>query len=537
MQTQSDNISTGEQRARRRKRTFPTLLSFIIFEVVFVLFSYMYNYHEVLSYRPDGVHQWRQTDCLSFTDRMYRGESNFGSTAIAFLGHEGSGKTVSEFPILYWMNAIIWKITGKQEWTYRLLVLLLFHIGLFALFKTAEGILKDSLWAFITTFGLFTSPFLAYYANNFLADVPAFSLVLMAWYFVYRFYKKRQVSSLYIIGFLFLFAGLLKATAALSLIALMISFLLRAGPISIMTWQTEDTWKPYAKRIWAIFGILCIAWIAWYSYARSYNQEHNKDIFLIGILPIWEVTYAQANEILFHVGNTWWHHFFRPILHAVLWGLFLIMLLSLRGVPAFFRSILLTVSLGFVSFFLLYFQVFDQHDYYALNLLILYPCIVIGFLLYVKQKRKSVFRALPIQFLSVLLLMHCADFTRRRMLSRYEMNPITHTGVFFEIEPWLRAQGVQRTDKIISIPDKSPNISLYLSGSIGWSQFADFKVAEDIDRKIASGAKYLMYQSSAGQLPDSLWQPYVGDIVGKYQDPKYPDQIVYLWQLQSSKPN
>jgi hypothetical protein len=527
----SEIVPSYLRKGRRKKRTFSPLISFLIFEIVFLLFSYMYNYHAVLFYRPDGIHQWRQTDCLSFTDRMYRDESGFFTPALAFLGHEGSGKTVSEFPILYWTNAQIWKITGKQEWIYRLMVLLLFHIGLFALFKTAEGILKDSLWAFIVAFGLFTAPFLAYYANNFMADVPALSLVLIAWYFVFRFYKNRGIKNLYFIAFFFMMAGLLKATAALSCIALMLAFLLRSGPISLLTWSEEDTWKPFARKIWIAFSIVCMIWIAWYSYARTYNLQYNKGIFLIGILPIWEVDFERASEIFLHVRIRWWHHFFRPLMHAVLWAIFLIMLIDFRRIPSFFRSMLLIVSIGFLSFILLYFQVFDHHDYYALNLLILYPVIVIGFLLYIKQKRKLLFRALPIQFLAVLLLMHCADLTRRRMVSRYEMDPLTHTGIFFEIEPWLRAQGIEREDKLISLPDVSPNISLYLSGSLGWTAFADLYTEADIQRKIDIGAQYLMYQSSEGKLPDALWQPFLDDLLGKYQHPKYPEQIVYLWRL------
>lgn len=509
------------------------IYSFLIFTVVFILFSWAYNYEEVLFMRPQGVHQWRQTDCLSFTDNFYQDSRKITQPAMHYQGYDGTGQTISEFPIIYWVVGNIWKITGKQEYIFRLLELLIFFIGLFSLFKFSEKILNNTFWAFAIVFGLFTSTILAYYANNFMADVPALSFVFIAWYFILKYYNSRFGIYLLFGSFFFLLAGLLKISSALSFMALIVVFFLRKGPIDFFAWDKENRWGTEARKIYLFIAGIFIVWIAWYSYARWYNHTYNYGIFLIGILPVWELDAQGIRKVLFGLFKLWRQHFFRDEMHVLIlvvlaWLTFKHKELSILG-----RGMLLWVGLGFSAFLLLFFQVFDNHDYYTLNLLVLFPVIWLVFFNLFSQKYPSQFNSWVLKVLVVVFILHCADFARRRMLSRYERFGNTHTGVYEQVTPWLRSIGIHREDRVISLPDNSPNSSLYLMDQKGWSDYAWLTTEEEVYAKVKMGAKYLISYDTIS-LNKSCYKPFKDSLLGVYVDPRYPQQVLYVWKLKST---
>ncbi|MBK8705849.1 MAG: hypothetical protein IPN33_21375 [Saprospiraceae bacterium] len=57
----------------------------------------------------------------------------------------GNGKTVAEFPIIYYIGAIFYALFGDHHVWLRLLNSLLFFAGLYALYRVLHGVLGD-LW-------------------------------------------------------------------------------------------------------------------------------------------------------------------------------------------------------------------------------------------------------------------------------------------------------------------------------------------------------------------------------------------------------
>ena len=112
-----------------------------IFIVLVLVMSFIYHYHNILFLSPQSLHLWRQCDCLSITLNYYQDSNNFFEPAIHNLGHDGTGKTISEFPVIYYLVAQIWKIFGIHEFIFRLIILLLFYAGLFSVFKVFEAVL------------------------------------------------------------------------------------------------------------------------------------------------------------------------------------------------------------------------------------------------------------------------------------------------------------------------------------------------------------------------------------------------------------
>ncbi len=146
---------------------------------------FTYSFQDILFLRPQSIHQWRQADCLQIAHNYLTESWNFFSPSIHnyFSDGETSGKTAGVFPLLYFFVAIIWKIFGEHEFIYRIVTLSIFFGGLFALYNLLKKLLQNNFWALTVTFFLFTSPLLVFYSNNFLPNVPAFSFVLIGWYF------------------------------------------------------------------------------------------------------------------------------------------------------------------------------------------------------------------------------------------------------------------------------------------------------------------------------------------------------------------
>src|ERR1019366_7525126 len=197
-----------------------------------------------------------------------------------------NGKTVSEFPIIYYTIAKLWKVFGYHEWIFRLMNTLILFSALFALFKFYEDVLKNSVWAIMITLFFFTSPILVFYGNNFTADVPALSMAIIAWFFFWKFYKTEKNKWLAVSALFFMTGILLKASAGISFICVGVVFLLEF--FNIIKFKNEEKIfkQPYKQSL--IFIIPLTLVFVWYAYASHYNKQNNDGLFLIGILPIWE---------------------------------------------------------------------------------------------------------------------------------------------------------------------------------------------------------------------------------------------------------
>jgi len=121
-----------------------------------IVLSILYGYHKVIQRGPFSYHQWRQADCLAFTLNYYEDDLNFFTPSIQWIGNDGHGRTISEFPILYYSVAQLWKLFGKQEIIFRLINILIVFSGLLYLFKLMKGKLNSNFWAFARVILLFT---------------------------------------------------------------------------------------------------------------------------------------------------------------------------------------------------------------------------------------------------------------------------------------------------------------------------------------------------------------------------------------------
>jgi hypothetical protein len=501
----------------RKYSYFPANSSWIFLAVILAL-SLIYNYQQILFLSPQSLHQWRQCDCLSLTMNYFQDNNNFFEPAVHHLGNDGTGKTVSDFPIIYFTVAQFWKVFGKHEFIMRLINLLIFFAGLFAMFKTIESVLKDSFIAIYTTSLLFTSPILVYYANNFLMDVPAFSMALIGLYFFTLFYTSQKNKYFILFAAFFALGGLLKISSMISFIAITLIFVFETAGIKVRK-QGKTFNHPLKQSL--VFAGVYVTLIAWYLFARSYDEKYNSGNFLLGILPVWKSEKIQVTEILNTVAeHIKWAYFYRitQLMFAIM---LLYILTNFRKTNRTLYFLTSMITIGFCGFLILFFDALG-HDYYVINLLILAPFIQLTFMHTLKSRFNKIYYSFIFRIFLLAFLIHNIDFAKRRITDRYNPDGWQNSyyrkdiRVFEEIQPYLRSIGIQKEDRVISLSDNSINITLYLMNQKGWTNYGINADSTMIRQKIAMGAKFLLI-SDKEQYKNKNIVPFTCNKIGTFK--------------------
>lgn len=503
-----------------------------------ILMAGLYHYHKIIFYKPYSIHQWRQCDCLSITQNYFKENRSFLNPAICWIGEKGTGETVSEFPIIYYSVAQLWKIFGKHEFIFRALVVLLLFTSLYFLFRTFERFLNNSFWAIGLVMLLFTSPIWVYYGNNFLADVPSLSIALIGWYHFMKFYQLEKNKYLFFSLCFFLLGGLIKISSLISFTAIVGVFLIE----TLFNFKMGEGKKIFnnPKIQFIPFVIVMILIPIWYKFAMIYNQEHNSGIFLTGILPIWDL----SHDRIVYVWHVFWHktiysYYNKPMLYFII-ICFGICLLLFRKTNKFLLTISIFMATGVTLFLILWYDVLDVHDYYLTNLLIFSVITLFNFFIMcknVKLLQSKIFAGFFV-ILLIYSIFYAAAFNSIRYFSPsektiyscvlkkewldemrwYHWNYKNYFKAYETIEPYNRSLGIKRTDFVVSIPDPSINISLYLMDQKGFTDYGYLDLGEEkMKRFIKIGAKYL-FVNDKKVYEENYIQPYIKNKIGSYQN-------------------
>lgn len=457
---------------------------------------------------------------MSVTLNYYQDKNPFFEPTFHNLGNDGTGKTVSDFPLVYFSVAQLWKLFGYHEFIFRLIDMMFFFSGLFALFKIFENVLKDSVLAIAGPLFLFTSPTLVYYANNFLMDIPAFSSALIGLYFFFKYARTSRNRHFYLFAGFYALAGLLKISSLLSFFAISGIFVLELINVKII--PGRKIFMEPLKQSFILMGVVLIQ-AAWYMYAVNYNSRHTGGIFLIGTLPVWELNSIQIKATLLAVKEHLKWDYFRIETHLILVLMFGFVLAFYKKADKFISILAILVLVGSLAFSILFFQALKDHDYYTINLFVLVPFVILSFLLLLKIRFNKIFLSIIFRIILIAFLIHSLDFARRRMESRYDSkgwqneNYIKNIQPFETISPYLRSIGIKKDDRVISLSDKSPDISLYFMNQKGWTNYNISGDSARIKDEISLGAKYLIiYNKKAYE--DQAIIPFIKDKTGEYKN-------------------
>jgi hypothetical protein len=475
----------------------------LIFFVSFVSLAWWYNYPTELTMRPHSVHRWRQCDGAQIAINYYNVSMNFFEPRLSIC-NGNDGKMVSEFPVIYYTAACLYKIFGPHEYFLRLISLTIFFAGLYFLYKTISLLLDDELYALVFSLMLFTSAVVIDYAFNFLPDVPALSFTFIGYYFFLSFIKYGESKHLFYAATFFAFAGTLKITSLLGYfaIAAMLVTIIIAGK------ETTITKKFAASKITCcVFFILpVITAAAWIAYVKYYNNTNSNFYFTTSLRPIWEGDFYQVRDVFRRLDWQWLRaYMYRDFLHTLPFVFVLCFLIAVKKNIALkwwlFYS-LVFCTLYFFSFFLQFFH----HDYYVVCMMFLPIAVCVVLMKQVKERFPKMFHSPATKSALVILLIVMAYHGHRINMEREAEVNTENFHEYWNIEPQLEMAGISKTDKIISIGDETSGVSLYFMNRRGWTQLmipnpVPVKYIEECRSK---GAKYLMVYKNCEANLDSI---------------------------------
>lgn len=511
----------------------------IIFIVSFFGIAMCYNYPAILVKKNGSIHQWRQADCLSITQNYFKEGLPFHTPKIHHMSDEtGKRGVASEFPILYFTVAQIWKITGQKEWIFRLINVLIAFLGMFYLFKLFYALFQQIIPSLFLTFLLFTSPIYIYYTNNFLADATALNIVFIGWYWFYKFYNSHKNKELIVVLLFFLLAGLIKISSLFSFFAL--------GGIALFEWMgiLKIKQSKLFKPIHILFFFVPLFVIAaWYFYAIRYSEANgNSYVFLKGILPIWELSSQRVSETFAQFVSVQAPRMFTTGIHLSTAVLFLCNVWNRKRINPLMIWVNILLFFGVVFFFLLFYQVFDIHDYYLINTLIFYLFTWVTFF-YFLFKNTSIISSRWFSYSAVGVLVFLVFIGSVHTRHRYDTkDPIAYAGydylsqhdkdvfgwyqfdyqknqqAYEDITPYLRSLGINRDDIVMVLGDVSINISLYNMDQVGFTNYCDVhEFPNQVELAKSFGAKYLFVSEyKTNDFPEYV--PYMKNEIGKFRN-------------------
>mgnify|MGYP000942074733 CR=1 FL=1 len=488
--------------------------------------AFIYNYYEIVQMRPCGIHVWRQADCLSLAMGYYQGDMNFFKPVMHNLQSDGltTGLTAGEFPVLYYLIAVLWKLFGYHEWIYRAVVILISFIGLYSLYRLMERILKDSAWAVMFSMLVFTSPIIVYYSNNFLTNIPAWSFAIAGTYLFYRFADEKKARYLWFSMALFALSGLLKVSSLIPF--LVIGFMYITESTGMIRYRKDHKIFDRPLKQMLPFMAAIAAILSWYIYAYYFNATHGGKYTFNHIWPVWEIPAAKVSQI--------WRDFRMFLVHQIygmpaliFTGLSLLTVTIMSFFGKFRWPLLLLLYLlaaGTVMYFLLWYQAFDVHDYYMIDLTFLFIGAAAAFFWFMKDRLNKVFSHWLTRLVFAGLLVYGifyennnietrlffgkrAENVQKRYMSGHELGIWWYLGNHYNIyirpfstmEAYNRSIGIKPEDKVVVTPDGSINISLALMTQYGWTDFGSplLPPAERLAKLKEMGARYLFVADPA----------------------------------------
>ncbi len=448
-----------------------------------------------------------------------------------------TGQTAGEFPLLYYSVGQIWKVFGESYLSYRVFYLIILFFGVFCFYKSVRLLFKDHYWAVILAGLLFTSPVLVVYGVSFLTDVPAFCFVLIALYFLLRYHLEQTRMLFWIAMLFFAFGGLVKISSMVAFVFLF--FILFIETLGVKTLRTKKVFR-CSWMEWIGFIAVVLALMAWYVYAAHYNNVHKFKYTFNDIYPLWNPEEGGIPVLWKKITMLTSHVFYSRYMIFLMGGLLLFHLFLWKRIPLFAYLTTIIVSIGVFIYILLWGPLLGVHDYYFAALLVLFPGILLPFMWFIKTRFPKAFSGYVVKGVAALFLVYnfiyCINVVKLKTRAQEGDFPIVGNEEFvgtmrwlnwdadanwmrFErIKPYLLQIGVGKEDRIISLPDQSFNVSLFLADRKGWTNFETLVEPEKIDMLISrKGAKYLLISDPA-LLEQSFIQPFITEKIGEFEN-------------------
>ncbi|MEZ4943602.1 MAG: glycosyltransferase family 39 protein [Saprospiraceae bacterium] len=438
----------------------------LFFILLFSLTALASHYPAWLDLPPASIHQWRQADGAALAANFAR-NPDFFEPEICNLFATGDAHAIGEFQLLYWLSGCISRCSNWPAYPLRWIGLLVLFGGCWAFGWTLLQLTRSPLLAALGAGLLLGAPILVYYGPNFLPDAPAFCFVLLMAACLFRAGQTQGKGWLLAATLCATVAVLLKLSLAIGPLALALSWFWSRKKDSL---QSKLPWNsPWLLAALTVFALIVAAFRWW---VAAYNAGHHTAYFLTNTRPVWNYDWPFILETMGLVGKAGLPVFASAGLYlAVLAALWLI-LKNWKTTPAFFRHLPGWTILGSAAYFLLWFRMFREHDYYFLCLLVL-PALLLflGFRLaaqYFSEKNL----ALGLGLFCLLGLGHNYHVQSKRLHLAFEPRTFENLPPEAFLPPGaLQAAGIPVSARFLCPQDPSPNIALLALQRQGWTAY------------------------------------------------------------------
>jgi hypothetical protein len=328
-----------------------------------LLLSFLYGFWQHFLDPIQPIHECRKADSLSQAMQFMKG-GHLLQPKTHSISNFGRQEAAAEFPIIYYLVGQIWRLVGFQLWVAKLFSLGYLLAAIISFRKVLLWYFESEKTTLVFSGIILSSPVLIYYADTLLPDVFSFASLLLAASYFYRYVQTRKINHWLVFTFFLAIAILIKITALVAVLSFVGAFFFYSlHQPNRAHWQDRRTWFGYL----ALFLVLVLTFW-WYRYAIAYNTKHHSHIFSTTIRPIWEVDAAARWRIMRLICQDHLKEMMHPILLA---GLFVaLVLLAIKGKTSLFFCYWIPVALlGLAAYFMLWFWVFEVHDYYFIEAL------------------------------------------------------------------------------------------------------------------------------------------------------------------------
>ncbi|MEY4286115.1 MAG: hypothetical protein RL511_188 [Bacteroidota bacterium] len=489
-----------------------------------LLLSFLYGFWQHFLDPIQPIHECRKADSLSQAMQFMKGGHLLAPRTHA-ISNFGRQEAAAEFPIIYYVIGQIWRLVGFHLWIAKLFSISYLLLAIIAFRQVLLSYFNSEKLTLIFSGIIFSSPVLIYYADTLLPDVFSFASLLLGASYFYRYVQTQKLQHWLVFTFFLSIAILIKITALVAVLSFVGAFFFYS-----LHQTNRAYWKD--RRLWfGYFSLLLILILtySWYRYAIAYNAQHHSYIFSTTIRPIWEVDIPTRWRIIQLISQEHLKEIMHPIFLLVL--LLALVLLFFKGrIPLFFRYWMLVALIGLGAYFILWFWVFEVHDYYFIEALF-FPLTILALVLknysaYLQQKKvgKWLFGiGLTFLFLNTVSFTQVAAgnqniivkntfLTSKLVVGNWGWFYFNHQEGLQQIQEQSKAiqRIIQPTDTVFCFSDPYPNVHLSAIDRIGFSGYGYRRNISDslmIRRWIKMGAsKLLLLQADTA---NPLIQPYL----------------------------
>jgi len=285
-----------------------------------------------------------------------------------------------------------------------------------------------------------------------------------------------------------------------------------------------------------------ISLILWLVFSHNYNASANSVYFLTDIRPIWQLETRNIKEVWCRLSEDIIPNLFPIGILFFIGAAVFIMFLTSKRINKHLYFFNLAIIITLFLYVILWFANFDVHDYYLIELCLLIPPLFLSVAGFSKDQLMKHYQARSTKVLLVMILLFSITYSATSIRNRHNLtNPLADVilpedevklftwfhwnydmkfKAYETIKPFLREElQIKREDLVISIPDPSPNISLFFTDQKGFtSLYQEGKsINEQLEFSINKGVKYLILNDTS-VFRDEDFEKYQNNLIGVYKN-------------------